>query len=84
MYCAMPMQSSARPAAATIISIRRPPLERSSAGPRIGATIANGAMVSRRKRKIFPRAALVGLWKKIDPANDTVRQASPQTPTACA
>jgi hypothetical protein len=84
MYCAIPRQRSARPAAARIISIRRPPLERSRAGPRMGATIANGAMVSSRKRKIFPRAALVGLWKKIDPASDTVRHASPQTPTACA
>jgi hypothetical protein len=84
MYCAIPMHNSARPAAATIMSIRRPPLDRSSTGPRMGATIAKGAMVSSRNRKIFPRAALVGLWKKMEPASDTVRQASPHTPAAWA
>ena len=57
---------------------------RSSAGPSTGATITNGVMVIRRNSSTLPRAALVGLEKKIEPAIDTRMHASPHAPAACA
>ena len=44
--------------------------------------IANGVIVIRRKRSTLPRAALVGLEKKIEPAIDTRMHASPHAPAA--
>ena len=41
-------QTTARPTAEASMTMRRPPFMRSSAGPTIGATTANGATVSSR------------------------------------
>ena len=84
MYMARAMHSTARPAADAIRKRRRPPFMRSSAGPSTGATITNGVMVIRRNSSTLPRAALVGLEKKIDPAIDTRMHASPHALVACA
>src|SRR5947209_4523218 len=84
MYIASAKHNTARPAADEIRNSRRPPFMRSSAGPRTGAMITNGVIVMRRKSKTFPRAALVGLEKKIEPAIDTRMQASPHAPAAWA
>ena len=42
--------------------------------------ITNGVIVIRRNSSTLPRAALVGLEKKIEPAIDTRMQASPHAP----
>ena len=44
----------------------------------------NGVIVIRRKSSTLPRAALVGLEKKMEPAIDTMMAASPQAPAAWA
>ena len=84
MYIARATHSTARPAADAIRKRRRPPFMRSSAGPSTGATITNGVMVIRRNSSTLPRAALVGLEKKIEPAIDTRMHASPHAPVAWA
>ncbi len=44
----------------------------------------NGVIVIRRNSSTFPRAALVGLEKKMEPAIDTMMAASPHAPAAWA
>ena len=77
-------QSSARPAADAIRKSRRPPFMRSSVGSEHRSDEQNGVIVIRRKSSTLPRAALVGLEKKSEPAIDTMMHASPHAPTACA
>ena len=48
-----------------------------------GATIANGAIVSSRYRRMSLRALSAGCAKKRDPARDAATQASAQTLAAC-
>ncbi len=66
-----------RPKHPTAMSVRRPARLRSSAGPMIGPTTANGAMVSNRYSSTWVRDWPTGWVKKIEPASETVRQASP-------
>src|SRR3954454_23179000 len=84
MYIARATHSTARPATDEIRKRRRPPFMRSSAGPSTGAMSMNGVIVIRRNSTTFPRAALVGLEKKMEPAIDTMMAASPHAPAAWA
>ena len=65
-------------------SSRRPPRVRSMHGPNTGATIANGASVSRRYSSTFGRAAPGPTSKNSESASETVTKTSPATPIACA
>ncbi len=69
--------TAARPKHPIAIKVRRPARLRSSAGPMIGPTTANGAIVSSRYISTWVRDWPTGWVKKMDPANETVRQASP-------
>ena len=69
--------TTARPKQPTAMSVRRPARLRSSAGPMTGATSENGARVRSRYSRTWVRDSPM-LWvKKMDPASDTVRHASP-------
>src|SRR5882757_10852482 len=68
--------STARPTAVPAIVQRRPCCRRSRAGPMIGATIANGAIVTSRYSRMLPRWAVVEAPKKTVVASATVIMAS--------
>lgn len=55
----------------------RPWRDRSMAGPRNGATTANGAIVRSRERATRPRAASGEMLKNSEPARAMVTSASP-------
>ncbi len=77
-------QTSARPKHPAAMSVRRPARLRSSAGPITGATTEKGASVSTRYSSTWVRDCPM-LWvKKIDPASETVRHASPTDDAPCA
>src|SRR3954453_2500922 len=73
----MPNQSRVPPNMAPIPMKRRPPWTRSMAGPRNGATTANGAIVSTSDNTTLPRASLGLMLKNSDPARASVTRASP-------
>src|SRR5688572_32437061 len=50
----------------------------------MGATTANGSIVTSRYSRTFSRDELDGVEKNSDPASDAAMQASPHMLTACA
>ena len=74
---------NARSAIVAPMAQRRPWLNRSRNGPISGATIANGSIVSPRKRATWSRASPVGTWKKRVPASEIATAASPAVLNAC-
>ena len=61
---------------------RRPSRTRSSIGPMIGASTANGAMVMSRVSAILPRAWSTDVLKNSVPASATATNASAAAPAA--
>src|SRR6476620_10510049 len=81
---ASPQTRNARMAIVAPMAQRRPWLNRSRNGPRSGATIANGSIVSPRNRATWPRASPVGTWKNSVPASEIATAASPAALKACS
>ena len=79
---AIARQISTRPTHDSTIINRRPPLMRSMAGPRKGATTANGVIVSSSDSATRPRAAWGPMSKNSEPARATVTNASPAVDSA--
>src|SRR4051812_9653428 len=76
-YLAMARHAKVRPNMAPTTMKRRPPWTRSMAGPRNGATTANGAIVRISERATRLRASLSLMLKNSDPARARVTRASP-------
>jgi hypothetical protein len=79
---AMASAPAARPTDDPITITRRPRRDPSMAGPRKGATTANGAMVSTSDSATRPRAADGEMLKNNEPASAIVTRASPAMASA--
>src|SRR5687767_12940170 len=77
MCRAISRQSTARPSVAAAATVDLRTFARSRAGPRSGATIANGVIVTSRYSATSVRAESAGTVKNNDPASATATNASP-------